>query len=58
MDVGGKLSMNIIFLSPITPTDMARQSLPFSYLEIEVYATDGLDHSVQLYTDTTAGKSR
>ncbi|KAK3170913.1 hypothetical protein OEA41_002997 [Lepraria neglecta] len=54
MDVGGEISMNITFLSPITPTDMTRQSLPFSYVDVVVYATDGSDHDVQLYADITA----
>ena len=58
MDVGAEISMNITFLSPITPTDMTRQSLPFSYVDVVVYATDGSDHDVQLYADITAGKSQ
>jgi hypothetical protein len=57
MDVGGKVEMNITFTSPITPDDMKRQSLLFSYLEARVYSIDGAKHSVQLYTDISAGKS-
>jgi hypothetical protein len=56
MDVGGKVEMNITFTSPITPNDMKRQSLLFSYLEARVYSIDGASHSVQLYTDISAGK--
>ena len=56
MDVGGLVAMNITFLSPLTPTDMMRQSLPFSYLDVVVSSSDGVAHDVQLYTDITAGK--
>ena len=57
MDVAGVVEMNITFLSPITPTDLARQSLTFSYVDVSVTSTDGASHDVQLYTDITAGKS-
>ena len=57
MDVAGLVEMNITFLSPITPTDLKRQSLVFSYLDISVTSTDGAAHDVQLYADITAGKS-
>lgn len=55
MDVGGLVGMNITFLSPLTPTDMMRQSLPFSYLDVVVSSSDGTAHDVQLYADVTAG---
>ncbi|KAI5860315.1 glutaminase A [Durotheca rogersii] len=54
MNVGGKVEMNITFLSPVTPTDLKRQSLVFSYLEVGVHSLDGADHDVQLYTDCSA----
>ena len=57
MDVASVVEMNITFLSPITPTDLMRQSLVFSYVEISVTSTDGAAHDVQLYTDVTAGRS-
>lgn len=56
MDVAGVVEMNITFLSPITPTDLMRQSLIFSYVDVSVTSTDGAAHDVQLYTDITAGK--
>jgi Domain of unknown function (DUF5127) len=49
--------MNIAFLSPITPGDQKRQSLIFSYLEVNVASQDGLSHDVQLYADSSAGKT-
>ena len=56
MDVAGVVEMNITFLSSITPTDLMRQSLIFSYVDVSVTSTDGAAHNVQLYTDITAGK--
>lgn len=57
MDVGGRVEMNITFLSPITPEDQKRQSLIFSYLDVGIQSLDGQSHDVQLYTDISAGKS-
>lgn len=55
MAIGGLVTMNVTFLSPLTPTDMVRQSLPFSYLDVTISSSDGSTHDVQLYTDITAG---
>lgn len=52
----GAVTMNVTFLSPIFPTDLKRQSLPFSYVDVSVTSSDGNTHNVQLYTDITAGK--
>lgn len=57
MDIAGKVSMNITFTSPVYPDDMKRQSLTFSYMNVEVESSDGDSHDVQLYTDMTAGES-
>lgn len=57
MNVADKLEMNITFLSPITPTDYKRQSLVFSYLNVEVASLDGNEHDVQVYADISAGES-
>lgn len=35
------------------PTDLVNQSIPFSYLTVQVAANDASSHSVQLYTDVT-----
>ncbi|MBW0485736.1 hypothetical protein O181_025451 [Austropuccinia psidii MF-1] len=43
--------LHATFLSPITPSDLFRQSLPFSYLMITVESADGLQHQVEVYTD-------
>lgn len=54
LDVGGLVQMKATFLSPVTPDDLERSSLPYSYLDIEVQSADGDDHDVQLYTDISA----
>lgn len=49
MSAGGFVTMNITFLSALTPDDMVRSSLPYTYLEVEVVSEDGDNHDVQLY---------
>lgn len=56
MSVNGQVEMNITFFSPITPDDLTRQSLPFSYVDVVVQSMDGAGHTVQLYTDISAGQ--
>ncbi|KAF8883867.1 hypothetical protein BD779DRAFT_1472365 [Infundibulicybe gibba] len=51
----GPMELEVTFLSPIEPTDLVRQSFPFTYMYLTANATDGASHSVQLYTDITAG---
>lgn len=55
MNVENKLEMKITFLSPVTPHDLKRQSLIFSYLNVEVSSLDGREHDVQIYADISAG---
>ncbi|KAF2260386.1 glutaminase GtaA [Lojkania enalia] len=54
IEVDDKVSLKATFLSPLTPTDLKRQSLIFSYLHVEVSSLDGSDHDVQLYSDISA----
>ncbi|PLB33282.1 glutaminase GtaA [Aspergillus candidus] len=54
MHVGDAVEMKITFLSPITPQDLRRQSLSFSYLHVDVVSLDGKAHDVQLYSDISA----
>ena len=56
MDVEGKVEMTITFTSPLTPDDLKRQSLVFSFMEVSVKSLDGASHNVQLYSDISAGK--
>ena len=51
----GKVELKVTFLSPITPKDYERQSLIFSYMDVEVRSLDGSAHNVQIYTDISAG---
>jgi hypothetical protein len=55
-DIDGKVSLKVTFLSPVTPDDQKRQSLIFSYMNVEVASADGKSHAVQLYSDISAGK--
>ena len=57
MQVEGKVTMSVTFLSPITPDDMRRQSLVFNYMNVDIVSLDGANHSVELYSDISAGKS-
>ncbi|KAK0233866.1 hypothetical protein IW262DRAFT_1505074 [Armillaria fumosa] len=41
------MNVNVTFLSPI-------ESLPFSYVYIDVESNDGQEHSIQLYSDISA----
>ncbi|KAJ5555058.1 hypothetical protein N7535_007503 [Penicillium sp. DV-2018c] len=54
MHVDDKVQMKITFLSPVTPNDFKRQSLVFSYLNVEVSSLDGQEHNVQVYADISA----
>ncbi|KAK0481511.1 hypothetical protein IW261DRAFT_1606804 [Armillaria novae-zelandiae] len=47
-------NVNVTFLSPIEPSDLVLQSLPFSYVYVDVESNDGQEHSIQLYSDITA----
>ncbi|KAK7060514.1 hypothetical protein VNI00_001279 [Paramarasmius palmivorus] len=50
----GPVDLTVNFLSPVEPNDLAKQSLPFSYMALSVASTDGNSHSVQLYSDVSA----
>ncbi|KAF7308235.1 hypothetical protein HMN09_00671400 [Mycena chlorophos] len=50
----GPMVLNVTFLSPIEPTDPVKQSFPGVYVYIDGGATDGKNHSVQLFSDISA----
>ncbi|KAI9374110.1 hypothetical protein BJX61DRAFT_532670 [Aspergillus egyptiacus] len=54
MHIDDVVEMRITFLSPITPNDLRRQSLVFSYLDVDVTPLDGESHDVQVYADISA----
>nr|POE81219.1 glutaminase a [Quercus suber] len=55
LDVAGLVTMTVTFLSGVTPDDLVRSSLPYSYMDVQVLSQDGSEHIVQLYTDVSAG---
>lgn len=56
LTVGDVVALNVTLLSPVTPQDAMRQSIPLSYMSVAVQSLDGSPHDVQLYTDMTGGK--
>lgn len=56
MNVDGKVQMSITFMSPVYPTDLRRQSITSSYLEVSVKSLDGGNHNVQVYCDVSGGR--
>jgi hypothetical protein len=53
----GDVEFNVTFLSPITPHDYVRMSLPLSYLSVEVERKALRNHSVSVYTDISGESS-
>ncbi|KAF9239549.1 hypothetical protein LCP9604111_9091 [Penicillium roqueforti] len=55
----GPVAFKLDFLSPVSPSNYVRQSLPFSYLTVQVAESRG--HEIQIYSDIdarwTGGKS-
>ncbi|EMD33464.1 hypothetical protein CERSUDRAFT_118047 [Gelatoporia subvermispora B] len=47
----GPVNLTITYLMPIEPSDWIQQSLPFSYVSLEVVSTDGAPHNVEAYAD-------
>ncbi|KLO17752.1 DUF1793-domain-containing protein [Schizopora paradoxa] len=50
----GPVSINATFLSPVEPTDLVRQSIPFSYFFMTAQSSDGANHDVKMYSDISA----
>lgn len=50
----GPVQLTVTFLSGVTPRDLLRSSLPYTYMNVAVQSTDGEQHSVQIYTDISA----
>ncbi|THG97612.1 hypothetical protein EW026_g4419 [Hermanssonia centrifuga] len=50
----GPVDLTVNFLSPVEPTDLVKQSLPFSYFVLSAAPNDGKSHSVQIYSDISA----
>ncbi|KAH8690740.1 glutaminase GtaA [Talaromyces proteolyticus] len=54
LNINDKVEMNVTFLSPAFPDDSLRQSLIYSYLNVDIKSIDGSKHDVQLYADISA----
>ncbi|KAJ7228524.1 hypothetical protein GGX14DRAFT_554614 [Mycena pura] len=50
----GPVDLTVTVLSPVEPTDLVKQSIPFSYMAVSAAATDHKAHSVQVYSDISA----
>jgi len=50
----GPVDITVTFLSPVEPTDLVKQSIPFAYMAVSAKSTDGGSHSVQVYSDISA----
>ncbi|OAX44537.1 hypothetical protein K503DRAFT_778460 [Rhizopogon vinicolor AM-OR11-026] len=50
----GPVDLNVNFFSPIEPTELLKQSIPFSHLALPAVSNDGGSHSVRLYTGISA----
>ncbi|KAI0712927.1 hypothetical protein C8T65DRAFT_726919 [Cerioporus squamosus] len=50
----GPMNITVTYLSPIEPSDLINQSIPFSYVSIEAKSLDGAVHDVQIYSDITS----
>ena len=47
----GGLDFNVTFLSPVTPYDLVRMSLPLSYMSVDADPHGLRKHNVSVYTD-------
>ncbi|EJC98593.1 DUF1793-domain-containing protein [Fomitiporia mediterranea MF3/22] len=47
----GPMQINASFISPIEPTDLVRQSLPFAYYTMSAKSLDGNAHQLRMYSD-------
>ena len=55
MNVGDHVGMRITFLSPVTPDELLRSSLSYTYMNVKVHSLNGSSHDIQLYTNISAG---
>ncbi|KAJ7658891.1 hypothetical protein B0H17DRAFT_345172 [Mycena rosella] len=49
----GPVDLTVTFLSPVE-SDLAKLSIPLSYMQVSAASTDGATHSVQIYSDVSA----
>ncbi|CAF3061841.1 unnamed protein product [Rotaria sp. Silwood2] len=51
---GYGISLNVEFLSPLLPKDLDLLTRPAIYVTSTLHATDGNEHSIEIYFDNTA----
>ncbi|CCM06728.1 uncharacterized protein FIBRA_09022 [Fibroporia radiculosa] len=51
----GPVELTVRFLSPVEPSDLVNQSLPFSYFAVSAQSVDDKSHEVQVYSDISGG---
>ena len=56
LQISDVIRLNATFLSPVSPSDLKRQSLLFSYLNLVAESIDGRYHQVQIYSDISGGQ--
>ncbi|KAH9957083.1 hypothetical protein BC827DRAFT_1227395 [Russula dissimulans] len=49
------VEISVTFFSPIEPGDWVRQSIPFTYLSLNLNVTDGEAHDIQCYVHMQSG---
>ncbi|KAH8107238.1 hypothetical protein BXZ70DRAFT_285390 [Cristinia sonorae] len=54
MQAGQSVLFNVTMLSPIEESDPVKQSLPFSYVYLDVVASDDQPHEIAVYMDISA----
>ena len=47
---------SVLISTPLKPSDLTVQSLPFAYLAVQFSLNDNQQHQVQLYSDTSGGE--
>ncbi|KAI0400740.1 DUF1793-domain-containing protein [Xylaria palmicola] len=50
----GPVTIEASFLSPVTPKDVCRSSIPLSYLTTTVRSNDGQPHRIRFYSDVSS----
>ncbi|KAH9938228.1 DUF1793-domain-containing protein [Fomitopsis serialis] len=50
----GGIDLTVTFLSPVEPSDLLNQSIPFSYMALSAASNDGQSHTVSVYSDISA----
>ncbi|KAI1198880.1 DUF1793-domain-containing protein [Nemania serpens] len=50
----GPVTIEASFLSPVTPKDVCRSSIPLSYLTTTVRSNDGQPHHIRFYSDVSS----